>query len=169
MPPLWEILDLPLPSIPLRMEIAPRHVPSPRKYVGSPQGGQVCITRQCPNINIQLIFPRYLHISNRCTYTVLVREEQLHQPPFFLLPRILGKIRTDQAEATLIAPLWKAQTWYPQLVNMLKCPPVRIPNNDQCIITQIAKPEARKNPAWKIYAWRTSGEVGSDSKIGKTR
>ncbi|KAA6366811.1 MAG: hypothetical protein EZS28_037660 [Streblomastix strix] len=39
------------------------------------------------------------------------------QPPIPLLPAVLKKIREDQVEATIIAPLWLGQIWYTEVVN----------------------------------------------------
>ncbi|KAA6387648.1 MAG: hypothetical protein EZS28_016828 [Streblomastix strix] len=41
---------------------------------------------------------------------------QIH-PPIPLLPAVLKKIREDQIEAMIIAPLWPGQIWYTELVN----------------------------------------------------
>jgi hypothetical protein len=39
--------------------------------------------------------------------------------PIIMLPRILKKIREDQATCLLIAPNWPDQTWYPLLLEKL--------------------------------------------------
>ncbi|KAA6372115.1 MAG: putative reverse transcriptase [Streblomastix strix] len=38
-------------------------------------------------------------------------------PPISLLPAVLKKIREEQMEAMIIAPLWPGQIWYTELVN----------------------------------------------------
>ncbi|KAA6366036.1 MAG: hypothetical protein EZS28_038438 [Streblomastix strix] len=38
-------------------------------------------------------------------------------PPIPLLPAVLKKIREEQIEAMIIAPLWPGQIWYTDLVN----------------------------------------------------
>ncbi|KAA6362377.1 MAG: hypothetical protein EZS28_042095, partial [Streblomastix strix] len=38
-------------------------------------------------------------------------------PPIPLLPAVLKKIREEQIEAMIIAPLWPGQIWYTELVN----------------------------------------------------
>ncbi|KAA6335896.1 MAG: hypothetical protein EZS28_052921, partial [Streblomastix strix] len=38
-------------------------------------------------------------------------------PPIPLLPAVLKKIREEQIEAKIIAPLWPGQIWYTELVN----------------------------------------------------
>ena len=40
-------------------------------------------------------------------------------PPWNLVGRTLSQIQTQQADAVLIAPVWKSQLWYPTLLLML--------------------------------------------------
>jgi len=44
-------------------------------------------------------------------------------PPWCLVGRVLSKVESDQAQVVLVAPVWRAQTWYPLLLRMLRdCP-----------------------------------------------
>ena len=47
-------------------------------------------------------------------------------PPFSLLGRTLSKIRQDQAEGILIAPLWSTQPWFPLLMKLVMEDPLII-------------------------------------------
>ena len=40
-------------------------------------------------------------------------------PPWCLVGRVLSQARRQQAQLVLIAPVWKGQTWYPVLLEML--------------------------------------------------
>nr|CAH7740655.1 unnamed protein product [Callosobruchus chinensis] len=40
-------------------------------------------------------------------------------PPFSLLPKILSKIETEQAECLVVFPMWKSQPWYPKLESLI--------------------------------------------------
>ena len=40
-------------------------------------------------------------------------------PPFSLIPRVLQKIQSDSAEAVLVAPVWKTQSWWPIMMKLL--------------------------------------------------
>ena len=51
----------------------------------------------------------------------------LIHPPVVLLPRILRKIREDQATALVIAPNWSGQPWFPELIQMLVDQPLLLP------------------------------------------
>jgi len=48
-------------------------------------------------------------------------------PPFSMLSKVLQKLQEDQAKGILIAPLWKTQTWFPNMLHMLMEPPVLLP------------------------------------------
>ena len=41
-------------------------------------------------------------------------------PPWCLVGRVLSKVESDQARVVLVAPVWRAQTWYPLLLRMLR-------------------------------------------------
>ena len=45
-------------------------------------------------------------------------------PPFAVLPQVLRKIELDEAEAILIAPLWPARPWFPDLLRLKREGPV---------------------------------------------
>ena len=43
--------------------------------------------------------------------------------PWCLVGQVLSKVESDQAQVVLVAPIWRAQTWYPLLLRMLRdCP-----------------------------------------------
>jgi len=48
-------------------------------------------------------------------------------PPGILLTKILEKMAVEPCELILIAPLWPARNWYPQLLSYLMEPPVQLP------------------------------------------
>ena len=49
-------------------------------------------------------------------------------PPFSLISRVLKKVLFDRtSRAILIAPLWKAQPWFPLLLRSLVAPPIILP------------------------------------------
>jgi len=41
-------------------------------------------------------------------------------PPWCLVGRVLSKVESDQAQVVLVAPVWRAQSWYPVLLRMLR-------------------------------------------------
>lgn len=54
-------------------------------------------------------------------------------PPFCLINRILQKLSQDGAEAILVVPLWKTQTWYPKMLNMLVDFPLILPTTNDIL------------------------------------
>lgn len=64
--------------------------------------------------------------SNLCPYIF---------PPSKLIGRIINKILEDRVrQAIIIAPLWKTQTWFPQLMSVLISIPVRIPRHKDLLV-----------------------------------
>jgi len=87
-------------------------------------------------------------------------ENNYVNPPFCLLHRVLEIIRSQKAWATIIAPAWKAQTWYMMLKSMLVAPPLKIPNNRNSCRSMGLLPEPCRNRKWELYAWRVFGGLG---------
>ena len=81
-------------------------------------------------------------------------------PPFWMVGKVLRKIQQQQAEAVLIAPMWKGKQWYKTLVKMSVDEPMRLPNNSRTMLKVVAKPEPLKNKKWKLFAWRITGKKG---------
>lgn len=85
-------------------------------------------------------------------------ENNYVNPPFCLIPRVLDVVEKQQAHATLIAPVWKAQTWFRRLLKMTVSPPLQLPNSHNIFrAMSVALPEPRRNRKWKICAWRIYG------------
>ena len=56
-------------------------------------------------------------------------------PPFKLIGRIINKLFEDRVkQAIIIAPLWKTQTWFPQLMSALISFPVRLPRHKDLLV-----------------------------------
>lgn len=77
-------------------------------------------------------------------------------PPWFLIPRILFRLREQEAEATLVAPIWPSQPWYPQLLSMLVADPVCLPDSGTFLAIH---PTTEPTPWTKAAAWRISGNA----------
>ena len=48
-------------------------------------------------------------------------------PPWNLIGRVLSQMRAERARLILVTPFWKAQPWYPALLNMVIQPPILLP------------------------------------------
>ena len=79
--------------------------------------------------------------------------------PFRLLAKVLKTVIKTKAIATIVAPLWPSQPWWPLLQSMLIAPPLHIRRARLSMSNQLGI-EPKKNK-WKIYAWRVNGAVSS--------
>lgn len=74
-------------------------------------------------------------------------------PPFILIPRVLQKVRMEQAELVLIAPLWTTQPWWATLVDLVVEPPLLLPR----INNLFRVGQENRLPKWETLAWKLSG------------
>lgn len=81
--------------------------------------------------------------------------------PFRMIPNVLNLLQHREAEATMIAPWWPGQHWFQQLVAMSITRPILPPMSKRAVraISPSLRPEPRKNPHWRIFAWRVSGKT----------
>ena len=80
-------------------------------------------------------------------------------PPFSLIPTVLQKVDREKAEITMIVPMWKAQTWFPQLLRMLVDTPLILPSTTNLL--RHPQDQKRKHPLlpkMKLLACRLSGK-----------
>ena len=84
------------------------------------------------------------------------QENNYVNPPIRLMSQILRIIQNQKAHATIIAPYWPTQVWFPLLRRLSISPPLRI--FKRCIIQlNEATPEPLRNRRWKLFAWRICG------------
>ena len=80
-------------------------------------------------------------------------------PPFSLIGRCLSKIRREEVQkVVLIAPLWTAQPWFPDLMRMLYRKPILLPNHKPLLQNHRNEAHAMGNKL-KLAAWPVSGVV----------
>ena len=79
-------------------------------------------------------------------------------PPISLIPRILRKIREDQARVVLIAPWWPRRNWFPELVGLLAGPQRTLPRRSDLIAQPISQTLHPRLSALHLTAWPLSGE-----------
>jgi hypothetical protein len=77
-------------------------------------------------------------------------------PPFRLLQKVINMIVSQKAVATIIAPVWRAQTWYKSLQALSVAPPFRIP---QQAVRRYPGAEPLRNNKWVVCAWRVSAKL----------
>ena len=49
-------------------------------------------------------------------------------PPWCLIARVLMKVQREEATVILVAPLWRTQSWFPSLLNVLVDLPILLPD-----------------------------------------
>ena len=92
------------------------------------------------------------------------REALYINPPFILLPRVLQKLRADQARAVLIAPLWTTAMWWPCLIEVMVDLPL-VFDSTQAVVLPQEEPKPggfqyeniQNDPLWMVGAWSISG------------
>ena len=80
-------------------------------------------------------------------------------PPVKLIPRVLDKVRRDQATIILLAPLWPRRLWYPDLLGMTVDVPRLLPISET-LLSQGIEPWVIHHPQpelLKLTAWKVSG------------
>jgi hypothetical protein len=73
-------------------------------------------------------------------------------PPWDLLPRVLRKLRLEGGSATVIAPLWRSATWWPDLVELAQEMLVFDPSPDAFLPGHLGSATALGNPNWQYVA-----------------
>lgn len=71
-------------------------------------------------------------------------------PPWNLVPKVLGKVKAQEVDLVLVAPVWKAQPWYGQLLSMIVDWPRLLPR-------QVTSPQLGLNP--QLAVWSISGRA----------
>ena len=76
-------------------------------------------------------------------------------PPWNLIGKVLSQTRAQKTRLVLITPLWKAQPWYPALLNMTTQTPILLPNRRDLFqpTHQSNKPDIYP----RLVAWTISG------------
>ena len=65
-------------------------------------------------------------------------------PPIALIPRVVRKIREDQALVLLVVPHWPWRSWFPLLLQMATVPPWQFPLHPSPLRFPILSPESLK-------------------------
>ncbi|CAH1248153.1 C16orf58 [Branchiostoma lanceolatum] len=79
-------------------------------------------------------------------------------PPFSLVFRVLRKVQTDHATVMLVAPVWRAQAWYPKLLHMLYDRPTLLPHRRDLLFLPHNKEHHPLFPRLKLAVWPVSGD-----------
>ena len=79
-------------------------------------------------------------------------------PPFSLIGRCLQKVRQEECTAVLVTPVWNAQPWYPDLLDLLVEYPLLLPMHNQLLLDPFNRihPLVVRNQL-QLAAWKVSG------------
>ena len=113
-------------------------------------------TTQLPQYNSRFLDPATSGID-ALAQTDWHQENNYVNPPFRMLDQVLNVVESQQAFATVLAPLWPSQPWFRRLTSLLVAPPIRIPNCPQAMLRMGDLAEPLKNRKWKLFAWRIFG------------
>lgn len=89
-------------------------------------------------------------------------------PPFSIIGRVLQKMKRDEADITLIAPLWTTQTWFPEILHCIAKDSFIIPKQKH-LLYQPTQPQ-QKHPLVKmtLAVFRLSGQFCKVMDFQKT-
>jgi len=77
-------------------------------------------------------------------------------PPFALIPRVLRLVSEQQAEATIVVPVWPSAWWWSHLERLLVAKPFPIAA-DSFLSGPSGRVEPHRNPRWRFAACRIAG------------
>ena len=79
-------------------------------------------------------------------------------PPFTLVRRVLNKVReSHNLVLTLIAPFWPQKEWFPDLLESLLEPPLRLPERRDLLRQPHFHHFHQRPQSLQLHAWRLSG------------
>ena len=80
-------------------------------------------------------------------------------PPFALIGRLLAKVRREKARLILVAPVWPAQPWWPDLLEMTQGEPLELKPRQGVFFLPRDQQDRIEPPNWKTIACLISGEA----------
>ena len=82
-------------------------------------------------------------------------------PPYAIMGKVLATVREQQATITLVAPVWAAQSWFADLMELSVAPP-RIIVCDKLVQPVLPTRFPPRQPRWLTAIWRISGDASVD-------
>ena len=78
-------------------------------------------------------------------------------PPWCLIHRCLTKVKIQSARLVLITPLWKTQSWFPIVLEVLEDYPLILPTLSDLVVTPVGQDFLMKQGVPQLIAWPISG------------
>ena len=82
-------------------------------------------------------------------------------PPIPILGKVIRKARLEGASLILICPLWPAQPWYPDLLQLVHSPPLPLYLNKNALVQPRSGIPHGNPEALNLHAWLLCGETCS--------
>ena len=79
------------------------------------------------------------------------------KPPWCLIHRCLAKVTKQAARIVLITPIWKTQSWFPLVLELLEDYPRRIPQQPDLISMPSGQNFLMQKGVPQLVAWPVSG------------
>ena len=143
------------------MDIGQEDLPVHMSPILHSRSGPLCIPFKPRSTEVCLEVPRSGGSACGCIPSGLEQMDLSNPSPVVFLPRVLRKIKEDQATAVfLIAPNWTGQPWFSDLIQMLVDRPLLLPQGHSLLFLPF-QPTAF-HPLWKslqLAVWPLSGTV----------
>ncbi len=78
-------------------------------------------------------------------------------PPVSLLAQTLCKVREDEEQVRLVAPVWPTRTWFPELILLATAPPWRIPLRKDLLSQGLGTIWHPRPDLWYFHVWLLDG------------
>ena len=78
-------------------------------------------------------------------------------PPIALIPRVLQKIRGDQASVLLVAPYWPRRPWFLEVMDLLAGMPLTLPVRQDLVVQPVSGIRHQQPANLHLTAWPLSG------------
>ncbi len=78
-------------------------------------------------------------------------------PLVSLLAQTLCKLREDEEQVLLVAPLWPTRTWFPKLISLATAPPWRIPLRKDLLSQGLGTIWHPRPDLWNHHVWLLDG------------
>ena len=111
----------------IRLDAISRGVLESQSGPGIIGGGPLCLQVDPPTASFFQLDTRSSSGSSGCIPAGLEQVKGFANPPWCLIGHVLNKIRSQEAQVVLVAPVWKSQAWCPVVLKMLVDYPRLIP------------------------------------------
>lgn len=85
-------------------------------------------------------------------------------PPVALLPRMIKQIRESECSVLLVAPFWRNQVWFPELMQLVSITPWPIPVRRD-LLSQSRGAIWHPHPdLWALHVWAINGYLQTSQR-----